>query len=216
MSDPDDCVRELARHAGIVLEPRAEYHWPEIERAVGLSLPADYKLLAESFPSGWFRQFVRPDKPQRSSAGAHRLDEFAMDQLETLRSWRAEGYGSFPYPIYPEPGGLLPWGAIREGGYAFWLTQPSADPDSWPVVAASQQCDYWDRYNGSVCRFLIEVTTARYDATGFAEGPIRVVLDESGAHQTGQPINLAERPVFERDSDPPDEMPSPGGTKADS
>ena len=47
-----------------------------------------------------------------------------------------------PYPVYPEPGGLLPWGGIRDGGYAFWLTGPG-EPVGWPVVLASEKCGHW-------------------------------------------------------------------------
>lgn len=122
---------------------------------------------------------MRPRKPERQTGSPQRqLSDFASGQLETLRGWRAEGHG------------LLPWGAVREGGFAFWLKEPADDPDSWPVVAASQECDYWDRFDGTVCEFLTEVVAAHYDASGFTEGPIRVVIDESGVHKTAQPIIL--------------------------
>jgi hypothetical protein len=179
------------------------YNWAEIERGIGLRLPADYKLLAESLPSGWVRGFARLRKPERPQTGPQRLDDFGMRQLETLRAWRAEGQGRFPYPLYPEPGGLLPWGAIVAGGYAFWLTEPAGDPDGWPVVIASQDCDVWARFGGPVAAFLVEVAAARYDPGGFTEGPVQVVFDESGEHKTAQPVILAERPVFERDQPPP-------------
>jgi hypothetical protein len=212
---PAECVQELAEQAWITLERRITYDWPEIERGISLRLPADYKLLAEYFPTGWFRRFVRLAKPERPVGEPQRLDSFAMEQLETLREWRAAGHGSFPYPIYPEPGGLLPWGAVREGGYAFWLTEPAADPDGWPVVVVSQECDYWDRFDGSVCEFLSTVATARYDARGFTERPLKVVIDPFGVRQAGQPITLADRPVFEPDSIPSDEELPARGTQPD-
>ncbi len=132
-----------------------------------------------------------------------------MAQLDTLREWRSEGHGRFPYPLFPEPGGLLPWGAVVEGGYAFWLTAPSDDPDQWPVVIASQDCYVWARFGGPVSEFLVEVAEARYDPGGFTEGPISVMFDESGGHKTGQPIALEDRPVFE-----PDVAASPPATPA--
>lgn len=56
---------------------------PEVAWAIG---PADHKLLAEAFPSGWFRQFVRPRKPARLAGGAQRLlGEFEVGQVEDLR-----------------------------------------------------------------------------------------------------------------------------------
>jgi len=203
MRDPAGYIRELAALAGVPTEERATFAWTEIERGIGLRLPADFKLLSESFPSGRFRRFVRLSKPERPETGPQRLDAFRMKQLETLRAWRPEGQGRFPYPLHPEPGGLLPWGAIVAGGYAFWLTEPSDDPDSWPVVIASQDCDAWARFDGPVSEFLVEVAAARYDTGGFTEGPVQVVFDESGEHKTAQPVIPAERPVFERDQEPP-------------
>jgi hypothetical protein len=148
-------------------------------------LPGDYKLLAESFPSGWFRRFVHLWGPERWPDGRMRfLGEFAAGDLESIRELRAAGEGMFPYPIFPEPGGVLPWGHIRSPGQAFWLTGPG-DPDKWPVVVATEMCDYWDRFDGTVCEFLIEVAAGHYDASQFTDGP--AVID------------LATRPVFEPD-----------------
>jgi hypothetical protein len=179
------------------------FDWEVIERAAGIELPADYKVFSEYFPAGWFRRFVRLRKPARLPGGEQRfLSGFAAEQMETLRAWRAEGQGEFPYPLFPEPGGLLMWGSLRSRGYAFWLTGPGA-PDSWPVVLASAQCDHWERFDGTVADFLAQVAAARYDASGFLEGPFGVVVYESGATEsTGQPIILADRLPFESDSVP--------------
>jgi hypothetical protein len=138
-----------------------------------------------------------------------------MGQLETLRAWRAEGQGRFPYPLYPEAGGLLPWGAVLAGGYAFWLTEPASDPDSWPVVIASQDCDVWARFDGPVSEFLAEVAAARYDPGGFTDGPVTWVFNESGGHKSAQPVVLAERPVFEPDRAPAPPPPAPRVPAAD-
>lgn len=202
----------LADLAGVPADNGKVFNWAEIESEVGLQLPADYKVLAEEFPAGWFRRFVRPIKPAQPPTGAQRLlDDFETGQLKTLHEWRTQGHGEFPHPLYPEPGGLLPWGGIRGAGYAFWLTDKSS-PGDWPVIIASQQCDHWERFDGSACEFLIEVAAARYDATGFTEGPIRVVADASGnVHKTAPPIILADRPVFEPDSAPAAAV-APSGT----
>jgi len=48
----------------------ASYDWPAIERAIGVPLPGDYKLLVELLPDGWWRGFVRPLRPGMSGDGA--------------------------------------------------------------------------------------------------------------------------------------------------
>lgn len=37
-----------------------------------------------------------------------------------------------PYPIHPEPGGILPWATTDNGDTLYWLTD--GDPDSWPIL----------------------------------------------------------------------------------
>jgi hypothetical protein len=181
-----------------------DFDWEEIERDAGVRLPADYKALCEYLPHGWFRRFVRLSKPVRLPGGEQRfLSDFQADQMETLWEWRADDdQDQFPYPLFPEPGGLLMWGSLRGGGHAFWLTGQGA-PDSWPVVLASAQCDHWEQFDGTVSDFLAQVMAARYDATGFLEGPFKVVVYDSGVtDRTGQPVVLADRPVFEPDTVP--------------
>lgn len=31
------------------------------------------------------------------------------------------------------------------------------DPADWPVITASAEWNYWDRFDGTVCEFLVEV-----------------------------------------------------------
>jgi hypothetical protein len=114
------------------------------------------------------------------------LDDYAVTWLDYLRTIRASGESAFPYPVFPEPGGVLPWGDIRSPGLAFWLTD-SGDPDKWPVIAATDNGSYWDLFDGSACEFLLEVAAGRYDASGF-----RDAFRENGSRW----ILLSSRPVF--------------------
>jgi hypothetical protein len=54
----DDWVRRLAELAGVSASAGTVFDWEAIEGDLGLRLPADYRLLAESFPEGTFRRFV--------------------------------------------------------------------------------------------------------------------------------------------------------------
>jgi len=45
---------------------------------------------------------------------------------------KTEGEAYFPYPIYPEPGGLLPWGNDENSNDYYWWT--GGPPDGWVVV----------------------------------------------------------------------------------
>jgi hypothetical protein len=46
----------------------------------------------------------------------------------------------YPYPLYFEPGGLLPWGISEDGDYYYcWLTRGL--PDKWPVITVPRHAD---------------------------------------------------------------------------
>jgi hypothetical protein len=193
LSAADDCVRQLAGLADVRGPAGRVFDWPAIESDLGVRLPADYKLLAESFPDGYFRRFVSLWLPDRWPDGRIRFPaRNAADDLEAMREYRATGEAVFPYPLFPEPGGLLPWGYISAPGRAMWLTGP-ADPQEWPVVVATEECDYWDLFDGTACEFLTAVATARYDASGFIEG---ATIDEQGVRHPMRPIDLSAQPVF--------------------
>lgn len=198
MADAASCVQRLAELAGVEAVPTPVVDWPAVEAAIRMPLPEDYKLLVDSLPDGWFRDFVRVIRPSRSpDRKIGFLDTGTLNRLEDMRRWRAEGYGIYPYPIYPEPGGLLPWGTSIRRALFFWLTEP-ADPRRWPVITASAEWDYWDRFDGTVCEFLVQVAAGQYDASGFADGPIREVTDfPEGYELKGEAVDLSARePVF--------------------
>jgi hypothetical protein len=193
MTSGAEGVRRLARLLEVPLDAGRVFDWPAVESELGVRLPADYKALAESFPRGWFRDFVRVMLPVGTDRDVS-LIEYARGELDALRELREAGEASFPYPLFPEPNGVLPWGFIMSPGIACWLTGPG-DPDAWPVVLATEEGDYWDRFDGSASEFLVSVVTADYDASGFTEGP------EINDRQRGdQPVELASRPVFEPDT----------------
>lgn len=182
-----DCVSRLAEIAGVAAEESRSFDWSAIEDDLGLGLPADYKLLAESFPAGWFRGWVQLRLPERTGDDRPRLlSDFAAGQLRSLREFRETGECKFPFPLFPEPGGVLPWGYLRSPGVAYWLTAPG-DPEQWPVIVATEEGDYWERFDGSACEFLAEVMAGRYDASRFPDGY---------EGYDGRWIELGPRPVF--------------------
>jgi len=179
-------VRQLAEIAGVAAEESRSFDWAAIEGDLGVRLPTDYKLLAESFPERLFRGWVVVRLPERTGDDRPRLlSDFAAAELEALREFRETGQCVFPFPLFPELGGVLPWGYLQSPGVAYWLTGPG-DPDEWPVIVATEEGDYWERFDGSACEFLTEVAAGCYNASGFPD-------DGYDGHR----IDLGPRPVFE-------------------
>jgi hypothetical protein len=197
MSSGAGPVRRLAELAGVPMNAGRVFDWPAVERELGTRLPADYKMLAECFPAGWFRGFVSVLPPVGTDYEGTLVD-YARGELDALRELRESGEASFPYPLFPEPNGVLPWGCLATAGIACWLTGPG-DPDEWTVVLATEEGAYWDDpFDGSASEFLISVVTATYDASGFREGP------KPDERQRGdRPVDLASRPLFKPLPPPP-------------
>jgi len=179
-------MRRLAELAGVAAEEARSFDWAAIEDGLGLRLPGDYKLLAESFPEGWFRGWVLINLPDQTEQGQPRLlNDFVAGGLEALREFQETGACLFPFSLFPEPGGALPWAELDSIGTAYWLTGPG-DPGAWPVIIATEEGDYWERFDGPVSEFLAEVVTGRYDAAGFPD-------NHAG---WGSHVDLGPRPAF--------------------
>jgi uncharacterized protein (TIGR02996 family) len=114
----------LAELRVAVPPPRRPNHprgsWAAVEEALGLRLPADYKAFLDVYGVGTLYALdihhpftIRGDVREDWIRFAHRYDVL-------------------PYPIFPEPGGLLPFGTLGDRGILGWLTEGA--PHEWPFV----------------------------------------------------------------------------------
>jgi hypothetical protein len=161
------CVEDLARIVGLDYKVREEFDWAAIEASLGLALPDDYKEIVEHLPDGRFQGFVRVIRPGDDNHPKSTYLGYYGYRLEDMRKWRADEPSRFPYPIYPEPGGLLPWGTSNRAGLFFWLTE-GRDSAAWPIVVAHPEFIHWTTpYQGTICDFLKQVVLGRFDASPF-------------------------------------------------
>lgn len=157
------CVERLADLVGLRDSADLRYDWEEIERSLGgVGLPRDYRALVETFPPGRFHQSISVIRPGDARAPATEYLGHYAYRLEDMRHARADDNdpAHFPYPIFPEPGGLLPWGVGRRGELLFWLTE-SPDPNKWDVVTADPGWTRWKVFPGTMCEFLVQLIAGR-------------------------------------------------------
>ncbi|GAA2685771.1 SMI1/KNR4 family protein [Nonomuraea recticatena] len=123
--------------------------WHEVEAALGLALPADFKALIERYGLGQFVDHITPLTP----FGAHGLlIERAQGLLGRERPFREKYPAECPYPFYPEPGGLLEWAGTDNGDALCWLTE--GEPDDWRVVVWNPRAVAYDEHEAGAARFL--------------------------------------------------------------
>ncbi|MFI5843926.1 SMI1/KNR4 family protein [Catenuloplanes sp. NPDC051500] len=168
----------------------ADADWDAIEAALGTPLPADFKELTGRYGAGEFCDLVF----------AYRPDQLAAQNREILdeeRDYRDDEPEDYPYPLHPEPGGVLIWGGTGNGERLCWLT--GGEPDAWPVVVWQPRGAGWKLYPTGVAGFLdgwlsggiADVFPAEFTATAQWFDPAREL-----AHATVG-LSLSNLPPYE-------------------
>ncbi|QXV57835.1 SMI1/KNR4 family protein [Amycolatopsis sp. TNS106] len=129
--------------------------WATVERELGTPLPGDYKELLTRFPSGGFRGVISFSNPAESVEACANVKNENADLLEIFGDEDLEYLRGVPYRLFPEPGGIYPWGTNGAGG-SFWWVPGSADPDEWAV--AYNDRDRWhEEHSGPMTKVLLEL-----------------------------------------------------------
>jgi hypothetical protein len=135
--------------------------WRVIEKKLGLVLPADYRDFVFTYGTGLFAELYRVYNP----FGVTKWTNFSAS-IERACGWIRETKQDWPsrvpYPIFPEPSGLLPWGNDENGNNYYWIT--SGSPDSWLVVSDELRGEGFREYGRRMTDFLCEVLTGKIEA----------------------------------------------------
>lgn len=109
-------------------DPAAPDGWRSIESSIGTPLPEDYKRYIETFGTGGIDGFIWIFNPLARNPNVNLIQQIPSE-LEALRALKHE---VIPFPLFPEIGGLLPFGATDNGNVLYWLTR--GNPEDWPIV----------------------------------------------------------------------------------
>jgi hypothetical protein len=160
-------LERLRQLMGPAVPLGAPVPWAAAGEEIDFTFPADYRAFIDLY-------------------GSVRIHDELLVWSPTKRGWRPGGPGGFagllgettdagtvgrwladmhvrwprqhPYPVYPDPGGLVLWAGTRNGDRCCWLTE-GADPDRWPVVVWFGRSTGWERFEGGTAEFLAAVLT---------------------------------------------------------
>jgi hypothetical protein len=176
-------VERLTSLTGWSGRGEAATDWAQAEEELDTALPADFRELAGRFPMGTFQGYLT------FNPGIYALADLCEGELGRLRRWRdntsdddeleqlqrleelaaEEGWNpaagpapEFPFPLWPEPGGIYPWAEAEAGATFFWL-RSGPDPGSWPVVWWHGDDLIWERFDGTAAEFLIALVSGQVD-----------------------------------------------------
>jgi hypothetical protein len=151
-------MKALDKLLKVLPPPKRPLHnqgdWAAVEAAVGLRLPPDYKEFIAAYGRGTISNCLEIESP------------FGLkpDIRQWWTDWAAfydcvAEYEPLPYPIYPQSGGLLPFGTLGDVDILNWRTD--GKPEQWPFV-------YYDRTEGffeikrlTAVEFVLEAVTRR-------------------------------------------------------
>lgn len=129
--------------------------WETYNLITGIDLPDDYKSYLNIYGTGIIGGVITPYNPfcRRSSwKPAQTCYTWMREALAIKQLQHDFGRDIFPYPVYPEEGGLLPWGGTDNGDQLFWLTQ--GHPNNWTVVINESRSRNFQSFNYSMTGFI--------------------------------------------------------------
>lgn len=144
--------------------------WQKVERSLGLKLPRDYREFIFSYGGGLFADFYLVFDPFSTDQYLNLASRIQMNCQKLRELCESNGPDYIPYPIYPEKGGLLPWGNDENGNEYYWLTE--GPPTKWKVVQDNVRGDGFYCHPFGMVEFLTKIQQRKIPALASGYPPI--------------------------------------------
>lgn len=133
--------------------------WAAVECAIGTPLPADYKAFVGTFGAGWIGRFLVIHSPFVWVAHGRDVRRAWADWASMYGDYAEYGGVEIPYPVFPQAGGLLPFGSLADSHSLNWLTV--GEPERWPFVYYHRDRGFFEVKGLSAVEFILEAVTGR-------------------------------------------------------
>jgi hypothetical protein len=137
------------------LEVPTQSDWAKIEQEF-MPLPSDYKAFIVRYGTGYIDEFIWILNPFAANRYGNLILR-SKDYLGGLREIREAAPDEIPYPIFPEQGGVLPFGFTDNGDFIMWETK--GQPDNWTVLVQAPRDPEFQRIETTMTTFLSRVLT---------------------------------------------------------
>ncbi len=151
-------MKALNELRAVLPPPKRPLHnrgdWAAVEAAIELPLPPDYKAFVATYGRGTVNNCLEIESP------------FGLKS--DVRQWWVEWaafyedvaeYEPLSEPIYPQPGGLLPFGTLGDVNILNWRTE--GEPEQWPFVYYDRTQGFFEIKGLSAVEFVLEAVTRR-------------------------------------------------------
>ena len=142
--------------------------WPQVETELQLPMPPDYRDFVGRYGTGCIDDFLWVDTPFTRLRGLQ-LRLRSASQLEAFRVLKETASPDMvPYPVFPERGGVFPWGGTDNGDVLCWLT--TGPPSDWTVAINESRGPMWEEYDCSMVEFLVKLLSREIRSDLLPEG----------------------------------------------
>jgi hypothetical protein len=125
--------------------------WQAIEQVLGVTFPSDFREFVFAYGSGQLGQFYWVWNPFWGPEFLREVRDVCGSEGDLRRQYP----DFYPYPIYPERPGFLPWGSDDNGNYYGWLTEGPSD--RWPVLTNNMRGRGYRLFQGTMTEYLAGV-----------------------------------------------------------
>jgi hypothetical protein len=147
--------------------------WERGAAETGTGFPADYRDFVDLYGGGRideeltvFSPTCAAQLPGDGPGGFAGFTAFLLDWVgPVFADLHARRPEENPHPLFPAPGGLLPWGMTQDGDHLFWLTE-TADPDAWPTAVWLRNAPpdaAWSRADSGMAGLLLSLLAPNGD-----------------------------------------------------
>ena len=136
--------------------------WGDVFEELGVELPAEYIELMQTYGAGSWRGWLRTFIPLRRTFAIQ-----VASVLDGYRELRENHPDVFLLPVWPEPGGFLPFADSIEGDYLGWLTEGEAD--GWPLIVNARHSEQEIPLPNGLVDTLLEWTRGRAAYAGLPQ-----------------------------------------------
>lgn len=166
MSDYFKLLQDVLIKPDEVYNTGSKEMWEEFEGETSIHFPDDYKELISTYGTGGigdFLWFLTPFAEDENVNYTERADVL----LEAYQTSKGNSPEYFPFNVYPEENGLLPWGYTENGDELYWKT--GAAFEDWEIVVyESASPDYYS-YKMSLSEFLYKIITKELECDIFPD-----------------------------------------------
>jgi hypothetical protein len=149
------------------LEVPTTEEWSSYEQRLRLGFPADYRQCISRYGTGRFDEFIWILNPRASNTYLNLFDQSERVLAGERELSEKHGRTAVPFRLFPELGGLLPFGGTDNGDVLYWNT--AEKPDRWTVVVNATRSFDYEEFKMNMTTFLGRVLSGKMKCKAFPD-----------------------------------------------